>query len=122
MPNSSCSNKLPHSIALVVNDSVAVANADALVRNPQRVNGVSEVGRQGVVNGIRVLVRAFKEIHTHGRRILAVSNGIARGFIERVAIVCVTQASVAHPRLHSHPRALPNQQSTHCAKYVSVRV
>ena len=61
-----------HAKALVVHHAVAVANANALVRDAERIHRVGKVGRQWVVNAVRVLVGTFKEVHPKRRRVLPV--------------------------------------------------
>ena len=66
-------NKTAHAETLVVDDAVTVADADAFVRDTERVHGIIEYLRQRVVHGVSILVRTFKEVHTDSRWVEAVA-------------------------------------------------
>ena len=110
--------ELPHAVAFVVDDAVAITDADAFIRNAERVNGIRKDLRQWIVKAIGILVGTFEEVDPHGRWVFAVANGIAGGFIELVPIVTVSKAAT-----HIHPHVVvrvPPQIDIHPLRHVGV--
>ena len=87
-------NEFAHSVALIVNDAVAITDADALVWNAKRIDGIAKICGQRIVDRIRVLVRPFEEIDSHCRWIFAIADRVARRLIESVAVVRVSQTPI----------------------------
>jgi hypothetical protein len=99
-------DELPHPVALVVSNPIAVADADAGIRDAQRVHSVREYGGQRVIEAIFVLVGSLEEVHAHGRRVFAVTDRVARGVVERVAVVGIAESAThvaAHVVVHVAP-------------------
>ena len=82
-----------HAETFIVGHPIAVADADAAVRNAEAVLSVGEVEGERVVEAVGVLVGTFEEIHTHSRRVLAIAIG-ATILVVGVAIVAVTQTAL----------------------------
>ena len=84
--------ELAHAIALVVDHSVTVSDADAAVGDAEGVDGVGEDFGEWIVHAIAVLVRSLEEVDAHGRWLLAVADGVTRRLVEGVAVVAVAEA------------------------------